>query len=175
MMKILFILLFFATSFANGQIVSIPHGGTGSATAIKQISRIATDTTISATTGTKFGMSFVAAASATYAVDVYIKDSSSTPTGVKFDVYALSAISSISGLAFGSKKSDTCGFDIISADSTLGTAFTTYVPTTNYGVWIAHFTFVNGAATQTVFIRAAKPTSGNAVIKSGSYLEAWKQ
>lgn len=164
-----------ATGSSGDVFVSTGSTGIPVFTTIKQVNGITADSSTTSTTAVKSGLSFTAEASATYNVDVYITDSVSTSTGLKFDIYAVSPISYISGSALGTKKSDTCGFDILNADSTLGAAYTTYVPTTNYGVWNAHFTFVNGSTAQTVYIRYAKATSGTAILKRGSYLEAWKR
>ena len=114
-------------------------------------------------------LQFAVAANEVWSADYYITDSVSAATGLKFAI-DIPTGATLYGYASGSKKSDTCGFEIITTDATAGTAFTTYVPTTNYGTWTAHVTISNGSTAGNVILDFVKPTSGTAILKKYSYV-----
>jgi hypothetical protein len=170
----------YVQSLGNAGDVLI-SGGAGFQPAFTTSRQLVVQGADSSTTGQTLyptALTFTAQANSTYSVDVYILDSSSSTAGLKFGVYDINiGTGYITGIASGSKMSDTCGFDRIISDSTAGVAYTTYVPTSNYGVWQAHFVLnTTGApAAEPVTIKFLKATSGTAIIKKGSYLEAHKQ
>lgn len=122
------------------------------------------DTTIS-TNLTATELSIKIGAGEIWHFDMYGMDSVSAATGVQFaDSIPTGAI--ISGIEQGSKKSDTLGIGVISADMTAGTTFTTYVPTTNYAEYTQHFTVDNTSGIGgPVIVYFKKPTSGKAILK----------
>lgn len=111
------------------------------------------------------GVSLAIGANETWWYDYYAVDSSSTALGGKigFDIPSGAAIA---GVEKGSKSAqDTIGAGIISADATAGEAFTLYVPTSNYGIYEAHFIVVNGVTAGNVIAEALKATSGTFIIR----------
>lgn len=105
-------------------------------------------------------------ANATYAIDIYVQDSSSTTAGNQYGISVPSG-ATISGKAFGSLSTTTFTTDDITASNTAGAAYTTTVPTTNLGFWWAHVTITTttgGAVT----VKQLKATSGTAIAKANS-------
>lgn len=128
------------------------------------------DSAITSTTAITTGVSLAIGANETWWYDYYSLDSSSSALGEKraFDIPSGAAIA---GGEKGSKAAqDTIGFGVLSADATLGEAFNTYVATTNYGLYEAHFLVVNGVTAGNVIALAAKVTSGTLIIRKYAIL-----
>lgn len=128
------------------------------------------DSSFTSTTAITTGVSLAIGANETWWYDYYSLDSSSSALGEKraFDIPSGGAIA---GGEKGSKAAqDTIGFGVLSADATLGEAFNTYVATTNYGLYEAHFLVVNGVTAGNVIALAAKVTSGTLIIRKYAIL-----
>ncbi len=124
---------------------------------------LGTDSSTTAQTLTTV-LSVAVPANQTYAVDIYVQDSTSTTAGNKYGITIPSG-GTITGKAFGSLSSTTFTTDDIAASATAGAAYTTTVPTTNLGFWTSHSTVTTGAG-GSIILKQLKMTSGTAIAKA---------
>lgn len=134
-----------------------------------QQARCTADTANTTTSFLGTPLYFYVGANATYSFNFRLMTTSSATTGITYTLYYPSG-ATVDGSLIGTKKADTLATGVLTLDSTASAAFNTNSSGT-YPMTVSGT--IKTASTQgKVMIVFAKPTSGTATIKRGSYVSA---
>lgn len=156
-MKHLIFFILFVSSSAFAQV--LPRAS---------IVYLANDTAITEQTLTGTPLQYRVGAGQTWQFEAVVYDSSSSSAGVEFGYFVTGAGSVTSIGEAQSTGSTATKYDIITADSTAGSATATAA---GYALYVAHGTVVTTNAGKVV-LTFLKATSGTAILKAGSYIKA---